>query len=123
MYPAGHEETTRFRKDEVLLRFPSVAQLLTASLTLTVLCGAALGQAGRRSDSSSQGGVLLSVVAKRDNDSGAPITGGQLAVSDNGVQQAIRNLSRDPSPARLVLLVDNSLPIRADVEKLEEAAL
>jgi len=34
----------------------------------------------------------------------------------------IRNFTPDPSPARIVLLVDNSLTIRADVEKLERAA-
>ena len=83
----------------------------------------ALSQAGRRSESSiSGGGVLINVVAKRDDQSGTPISSKQLAVFDNGSQQDIKNLSRDPSPARLVLLVDNSLTIRADVEKLEEAA-
>ncbi|HLE63870.1 MAG TPA: VWA domain-containing protein, partial [Pyrinomonadaceae bacterium] len=39
-----------------------------------------------------------------------------------GVEQSIRNFTPDPSPARIVLLVDNSLTIRADVEKLEQAA-
>ncbi len=122
MYPLL-EETTRFRKGERPPRFPRLGQLLAASLTLAALCSSAPGQAGRRSDSSNQGGVLLSLVAKRDNDSDFPITGRQLALFDNGVQQDIRNLSRDPSPARIVLLVDNSLTIRADVEKLEGATL
>ena len=50
------------------------------------------------------------------------ITAKQLSVYDNGVEQTIRNFTPDPSPARIVLLVDNSLTIRADVEKLEQAA-
>ncbi len=33
----------------------------------------------------------------------------KVAVYDNGVEQTIKNLTPDPSPARLVLLVDNSL--------------
>ena len=103
-------------------RLYSLTQFLMAASLLAVLSSSSFSQAGRRSNSTTQGGVLLSVVARRDNDSGAPITGKQLALFDNGVQQDIKNLSRDPSPARIVLLVDNSLTIRADVEKLEEAA-
>jgi Ca-activated chloride channel family protein len=91
-------------------------------LLLATLCGLILGQAGRRPQTSNQGGVLVSVVARRDDKSGAQITSKQLAVYDNGVEQTIRNFSPDPSPARIVLLVDNSLTIRADIEKLEQAA-
>jgi len=80
-----------------------------------------MAQAGRRPVTSNEGGVLVNIVARRDNSS-ARITAKQLAVYDNGVEQTIRNLTPDPSPARLVLLVDNSLTIRADVEKLEQAA-
>ena len=64
---------------------------------------------------------MLNIVATRDDRSSAPITAKQLALYDNGVEQSIKSFSTDPSPSRLVLLVDNSLTIRADVEKLEEA--
>jgi Ca-activated chloride channel homolog len=101
-------------------RFLRQLQLSVICLLLIALCGLALGQAGRR-ESATGSGVLLSVVAKRDDGSGGAITTKQLALFDNGVQQDIRNLSRDPSPSRIVLLVDNSLTIRADVEKLEQA--
>jgi len=105
------------------LRLLTALQLLLIILLLFAPTGSAPGQAGRRSDATIQGpGVLLSVIAKRDKDNGAPITGKQLAVFDNGVQQDIRNLSRDPSPSRIVLLVDNSLTLRADIDRLEEAA-
>src|SRR4029078_4717697 len=50
------------------------------------------------------------------------ITAKQLSVYDDGVEQTIRNFTPDPAPARIVLLVYNSLTIRADVEKLEQAA-
>jgi VWFA-related protein len=67
--------------------------------------------------------VLLSIVATREgSEDSAPITGKQIAVFENGIEQTIQNFSPDPSPARIVLLVDNSLTIRADVQKLEAAA-
>jgi Ca-activated chloride channel homolog len=89
---------------------------------LSVASGVNLGQAGRRPTGSTASGVLVSVVAKRDDSSTAQITAKQISVYDNGVEQTIKNFTPDPSPARLVLLVDNSLTIRADVEKLEEGA-
>src|ERR1700694_5902248 len=115
MYPSILERTRSNKKNKVTVR-------LLACLVALISCGSALAQAGRRSNASTQGSVLLSVVAKRERNPGAAITGKQLSMFDNGVEQDIRNFSRDPSPARIVLLVDNSLTIRADVEKLEEAA-
>jgi VWFA-related protein len=83
---------------------------------------ALLAQAGRKPATNSGGGLLLNVVARRADNPGLPITSKQLSIYDNGSEQIIRNLTPDPSPARIVLLVDNSLTIRADVEKLEQAA-
>lgn len=65
---------------------------------------------------------MLNVVASRSNGA-APITAKDISLFDNGVEQKIKNFSPDLSPARIVLLVDNSLTIRADVEKLEAATL
>lgn len=83
---------------------------------------ALMGQAGRKPATSGEGGVLVNVVAKRNDESNQQITSKQLSIYDNGVEQTIRNFTPDPSPARIVLLVDNSLTIRADVDKLEKAA-
>lgn len=91
-------------------------------LLLLSFSGAAVGQAGRRPAVSNEGGVLVNLVAKRTDNSPRQITARQLSVYDNGVEQTIRNLTQDPSPARIVLLVDNSLTLRADIEKLEQAA-
>ena len=82
-----------------------------------------LGQSGYRPNANASGGVMVSVVARRDDNKTNPITSKEVSVYDNGVEQAIRNFTPDPSPARIVLLVDNSLTIRADVDKLEQAAL
>ncbi len=81
-----------------------------------------MSQAGRRPAASNEGGVMVNIVAARTDKSGAQITAKQLSVYDNGIEQSIRNFTPDPSPAHIVLLVDNSLTIRADVEKLERAA-
>ena len=92
------------------------------SLTLAGSSVIAMAQAGRRPAPSNEGGVLVSLVAKRTDNSQKQITAKQLSVYDNGVEQIIRNFTPDPSPARIVLLVDNSLTLRADIEKLEKAA-
>lgn len=96
------------------------ATAAVALLGISVLITA--GQAGRHSQPSSEGGSLLNVVANRTDGRSTPITSKQVALYDNGIEQFIKNFSPDPSPARIVLLVDNSLTIRADVKKLEDAA-
>jgi VWFA-related protein len=67
---------------------------------------------------------MLSIVATREEggDVSSPITAKQIALFENGIEQPVQNFTPDPSPARIVLLVDNSLTIRADVQKLETAA-
>ena len=94
----------------------------TSFVLLLVGCGLAMAQAGRRPSASSEGGVMVNLVAVRTDKPGVQITSRQLSVYDNGIEQTIRNFTPDPSPARIVLLVDNSLTIRADIEKLERAA-
>ncbi len=84
--------------------------------------GSSIGQSGHRPDANSGGGVLVNVIAKRNDNKTTPITSKEISVYDNGIEQSIRNFSPDPSPAKIVLLVDNSLSIRADVDKLEAAA-
>jgi Ca-activated chloride channel family protein len=93
--------------------------LLTAACLLSSL----LGQAGRQAHPSSSASTLLNVVATRANGAAKPITAKDISLFDNGVEQNIRNFAPDLSPARIVLLVDNSLTIRADVDKLEKATL
>jgi len=91
-------------------------------LIASAVGGSILAQSGTRPLANAAGGISVSVIAKRDDSRGNAITSKELSIYDNGVEQAIRNFTPDPSPARIVLLVDNSLSIRADVEKLEAAA-
>lgn len=109
-------------RSEEALKIRTASNCAAVVLLLLSLSAALMGQAGRRQQSSTESGVLVNVVARRVDNSPAQITAKQLAVYDNGVEQTIRNFTPDPSPARIVLLVDNSLTIRADVEKLEQAA-
>ena len=91
---------------------------------LFLLCAVlmAAGQAGRRNRNATESSTLINVYAAREDSAEAPVTAKQIALYDNGVEQTIKSFSPDPSPARIVLLVDNSLTLRADVEKLEQAA-
>lgn len=120
MYHTLTEEEAAIRTAEK--RFGAVSSYVPVFLMILGLCSAVAAQAGRRQPTSNEGGVLVSVVAKRTDNSSRQITAKQLAVYDNGVEQTIRNFTPDPSPARIVLLVDNSLTLRADVERLEQAA-
>jgi VWFA-related protein len=97
---------------------------LKSLVVFVLLCGPILvfAQSGYRPNANASGGVMVNVLARRDDNKTNPITSKEVSVYDNGVEQSIRNFTPDPSPARIVLLVDNSLTIRADVEKLEQAA-
>jgi VWFA-related protein len=90
-------------------------------LAASSLAGSLLAQSGNRPLANAAGGVMVSVVARRDDQRKTPITSKELSVYDNGIEQAIKNFTPDPSPAHIVLLVDNSLTLRADVDKLETA--
>jgi Ca-activated chloride channel family protein len=68
-------------------------------------------------------GTLLSVTASRTDGKADPIKIEDLALYENGFEQKIRNFSLDPSPTRIVLLVDNSQTIPADVERLKKATM
>lgn len=108
------------------LKQPERFVWLRASLVLIALVcllTSLWGQAGRRSQPAGEGSSTLNVVAFRENESATPITARDISLFDNGVEQSVKSFVPDRSAARIVLLVDNSLTLRADVEKLEAAAL
>ena len=100
----------------------SSKHLFTVVLALFLVAACIAAQSGNRPNANAAGGVMVGVVARRDGNQNTPVTSKEVAVYDNGIEQSIRNFTPDPSPANIVLLVDNSLSIRADVEKLEAAA-
>jgi len=68
-------------------------------------------------------GTILSVVAARADKKNEPIKPESLFLYENGIEQKIKNFTFDPSPAKILLMVDNSQTVRADVELLKKATL
>jgi Ca-activated chloride channel family protein len=68
-------------------------------------------------------GTILSVVASRTDKKTEPIKLENLYLYENGIEQKIKNFSFDPSPAKILLMVDNSQTVRADVELLKKATM
>jgi Ca-activated chloride channel family protein len=68
-------------------------------------------------------GTLLTVTASRTDGKTDAIKVENLSLYENGFEQKIRNFSFDPSPSKIVLLVDNSQTVGADVEKLKKATM
>ncbi|HEX8557121.1 MAG TPA: VWA domain-containing protein [Pyrinomonadaceae bacterium] len=103
--------------------FRTAAALLLGACLL--LAGLAAGQAGRRTggeaDLNKERGMFLNVTAAREDGSDERVTAKDIALYDGGMEQAIQSFTPDPTPARIVILVDNSLGLRADVEKLQKA--
>ncbi|HEV2705082.1 MAG TPA: VWA domain-containing protein [Pyrinomonadaceae bacterium] len=97
-------------------------------LALLLVCGALVasagGQAGRRgtpAGTAADRSILINVFATRADGSERPVTAKEVSLYDGGMEQTIQTFTPDPGPARIVLLVDNSLGLRADVEKLAQA--
>lgn len=76
-------------------------------------------QVGRRAIPVSERGTTVNVTAAREDK--APVTSDDIEIYDDGTAQRIISLTPDLSPARIVLLVDNSLTLRAEADKLREA--
>ena len=90
-------------------------------LIMALLLGTLWAQAGRQTHPGSESSTMVNVVAVRTSGA-APITAKDISFFDNGVEQTVKSFAPDLSAAKIVLLVDNSLTIRAEVEKLEETA-
>lgn len=100
----------------------SIKKASVYGLCVLLAAGFAFAQSRRNAkDTSGEGGTLLNVVATRAASSTAPIKIEELFLYENGVEQKIKNFTFDPSPARIVLLVDNSQTLRAEVEALKNA--
>jgi VWFA-related protein len=95
---------------------------LTLCLSLAACAALAFAQAGRRTQPGRDRAVFLNVTAIRDDGTNVPVTSKEIALYDDELEQSIASFSPDPSPARIVLLVDNSQTLRTDVPKLAQVA-
>ena len=68
-------------------------------------------------------GTILAVTASRIDKKTDPIKIENLFLYENGIEQKIKNFAYDPSPSKIVLLVDNSLTLPATLEALKKAAM
>jgi VWFA-related protein len=94
--------------------------VLAVIFFLTACAVSSFGQAGRRPAASGGRGALLNVVAAREGGSTTPISTKDVALYDDGIEQAVQSFAPDKSPARIVLLIDNSATLRTDVPKLAQ---
>jgi VWFA-related protein len=114
-----------FARGAKLLIMPSTnnrARILTVTLSLIACAALAFAQAGRRTQPGRERMTLLNVTAAREDGTNVPITPKEIALYDDELEQQIASFSPDPSPARIVLLVDNSQTLRTDVPKLAQVA-
>ena len=68
-------------------------------------------------------GTVISVTAWRTDEKKEPIKVENLFLYENGIEQKIKGFSYDPSPSRIVILVDNSQTLPTDVEKMKAATM
>ncbi len=98
-------------------------KLLLVSVLTLISVTAGVAQSGNVNRGGNLEGTLLTVTASRTDGKTEAIKVENLSLYENGFEQKIRNFSFDPSPSKIVLLVDNSQTIGADVEKLKKATM
>ena len=105
------------------MKFPGIK--ITFSVLSLLICSAFVSAQSRHSvkGTSDPDGTILTVTARRTDNKTDPIKPENLFLYENGIEQKIKNFSYDPSPARIVLLVDNSQTLPTDIEKLKQAAM
>jgi Ca-activated chloride channel homolog len=95
---------------------------LTCSLLLSITA-AGFSQSRHSNRGNEIEGSIISVTAWRTDAAKDPIKLDDLYLYENGLEQRIRNFSYDPSPSRIVLLVDNSQTVNMDTERMKAAAM
>lgn len=105
------------------MRF-SVKKVWISSFVLLVFSNFLVAQSRHSTKATTDlDGTILSVTAWRSDNKTEPIKIENLYLYENGVEQKIKNFSYDPSPAKILLLVDNSLTLPTDIEKLKAATM
>lgn len=97
--------------------------LLALVVALAGIVTPTFGQSRHAAKSIESDESILNVTAFRTDKKTDPIKLENLFLYENGIEQKIKNFSYDPSPSRIVLLVDNSQTLPIDVEKMKNAAM
>ena len=98
-------------------------KVLFLALVAGALVCTAQGQSRHSQRGTDTDGTILSVTAFRTDKKTEPIKPSDIFLYENGIEQRIKNFAYDPSPAKIVLLVDNSKTIPIDVEKMKRAVM
>jgi Ca-activated chloride channel family protein len=94
-------------------------KILILIISTAIICFAQSGRSSKGLSASND--VILNVFAYRTDGSDKPISLSEISLYESGFEQRIKNFVFDPSPSRIVILVDNSQTLRASVEKLQAA--
>lgn len=100
-----------------------VIKVLFLSCCIALLALPGFAQSRRNAQGATLEGTVMSVVARRTDSKTDPIRLENLFLYENSIEQKIKNFSFDPSPARIVLLVDNSQTLPTDLAKMKAAAM
>lgn len=94
---------------------------LIGTMVLTVATAAQ----SRRSHRGEAGveGTVISVTVTREDKKTDPIRLENLFLYENGIEQKIKNFAIDPSPSKILILVDNSQTLQTSIEKMQKAAM
>lgn len=100
------------------------AKALTVSLLFLICATSAQAQSGHSNRTTGVlEGTIISVTAIRKDGKEEPIRAADLYLYENAIEQKIKNFSFDPSPSRIVLLVDNSQTVPASADELKAAVM
>lgn len=96
---------------------------LLAIISICVLAGLSFAQSNRSNRGTNTEGTVIAVTAFREDKKTDPIKIENLFLYENGVEQKIKNFAIDPSPSKIVILVDNSQTLQTSIEKMRAAAM
>lgn len=87
------------------------------------LAAVSYSQSRRSARGDSVEGTVLTITASREDKKTDPIRIENLFLYENGIEQKIKNFANDPSPSKIVILVDNSLTLPTSVENMKKAVM
>lgn len=99
------------------------SQIIVVFACLFALTLSAFGQSRRNAKGDSAEGTILSVTMTREDKKTDPVRIENLFLYENGIEQKIKNFAMDPSPSRIVILVDNSQTLPTSLDKLKQAVM
>jgi Ca-activated chloride channel family protein len=96
----------------------------TALIAICLTVFTAVGQSRNNARGAGElDGTVLTVTAARADGSKDPIRVENLSLYENSVEQKIKNFAFDPSPSRIVMLIDNSQTLPTDIDVLKQATM